>query len=202
MSWCACGFGILHFFHLMNISNLGISDAINGCFCEHTSSDFILFLVHSCPFIYFYTPPLKKCGPLHLYGIHSVSKIECQSICPSITISFPLSVLSTLQPFLFKPYKSWYCGGVVLDHWWVNLLNKHRDIALYVEIGFGAQSWPIISLMNERQYKDLGALRDCKSLNFVKNYRVTALDLKKWWLACIQNNNISGLLNPKHVRIQ
>ena len=53
-------------------------------------------------------------------------------------------------------------------HRWVNLSNKHRDIALYVEIGFGALSWPIISIMNESQYKDLGALRDCKSLNFVK----------------------------------
>ena len=34
-------FGHSSFFHLMNISILGISDAVNGCFHEHTSSDFI-----------------------------------------------------------------------------------------------------------------------------------------------------------------
>ena len=50
-----------------------------------------------------------------------------------------------------------------------------------LKIGFGALSWPIISyffrLLNESPYKDLGVIWDCKSLNFVKNYRVTALDL-------------------------
>ena len=73
------------FFYLMNISILGISDAVNGCFREHTSSHssshFIKFLVHSCPFIYFYTPPLKK-GAGH-YGITSVQKIAL-SVRPSV----------------------------------------------------------------------------------------------------------------------
>ena len=32
--------------------------------------------------------------------------------------------------------------------------------------------------LKESRYKDLGVIWDCKSLNFVKNYRVTALDLK------------------------
>ena len=41
MSWCICGLGILHFFHLMNISFFWISDVVNGCFRAHTFSDFI-----------------------------------------------------------------------------------------------------------------------------------------------------------------
>ena len=41
MSWCACCLGNLHFFYLMYISILGISDVVNVCFREHTFSDFI-----------------------------------------------------------------------------------------------------------------------------------------------------------------
>ena len=74
--------GILHFFHLMNIhvSILGISDAVDGCFREHTSSDLILFLVHSCPFIYYYNPPLKSAGHC---GIPSVQKVAL-NVRPSV----------------------------------------------------------------------------------------------------------------------
>ena len=32
--------------------------------------------------------------------------------------------------------------------------------------------------LNWSRFKDLGLLWDCKSFNFVKQYRVTALDLK------------------------
>ena len=74
--------------------------SVNGCFREHTSSDFISLLVHSCPFIHLRTPPLKSVG---YYGIPSVQKFEL-SVCPSVTISFPLSILSIFQPILFKLY--------------------------------------------------------------------------------------------------
>ena len=36
-------FGHSSFFHLMNISILGISDAVNECFRDHTSSDLFNF---------------------------------------------------------------------------------------------------------------------------------------------------------------
>ena len=51
MSLCACGWAFF-IFSPMNISILRISDAVNGCFREHTSN-FIEFLMHSCPFNYF-----------------------------------------------------------------------------------------------------------------------------------------------------
>ena len=52
------------FLYLMNISILGISDAVNGCFREHTS-DFIKFLVHSCPYIHFIPRHLKSAGYIY-----------------------------------------------------------------------------------------------------------------------------------------
>ena len=39
-----------------------LSECLNGCFHEHTSSDFIQLLVHSCPLIHFCTRHLKVRG--------------------------------------------------------------------------------------------------------------------------------------------
>ena len=136
--------------------------------------------MHSCPFIYLYTPSLKKCGALW-YTFRSKNCVECPSVCPSVTISFPLTILSTFQPILFNFILELIFGGgggVVKDHRWVSLSNKHRDIALYVENWFRCSilaSYFInfLQILNESRYmyKDLGVLWDCKSLNFVKKLR-------------------------------
>ena len=145
--------------------------------------------MHSCPFIHFYTPPLKSAG---YYGIPSVQKCALSvrpsvrpSDRPSVIISFPLSILSIFQPILFKLYIRTDVGEEWL--WIIDgslLSSKHRDIALYVENSFWCSILAnyfinFLQSLNWSRFKDLGLLWDCKSFNFVKQYRVTALDLKK-----------------------
>ena len=64
----------------------------------------ILFKFWCIPVILF----IFKHVPLHLksvgyYGTPSVQKFA-SGACPSVTISFPLSILSTFQMILFKLY--------------------------------------------------------------------------------------------------
>ena len=67
--------------------------------------------------------------------VYLLSKnLHCVSVRPLVTISFPLYILSTFQPILFNLY----VRVVVREHRWINLSKKHRAIALYVEMGFGA----------------------------------------------------------------
>ena len=105
---------------------------------------------------------LKMCGALW-YTFRSKICVECTFV----TISFPLSILSTFQPILFKLYIIVDIWEEEIDHRWVNLSNKHRGIALHVENWFRCFIFAnyflsFLQTLNESQYKDLGVLWDCK----------------------------------------
>ena len=97
-------FGHSSIFHLMNISILGISDAVNGCFREHTSSELFNFW---CIPVLLIIIMLNKCGVL-CYTPRSEICVECPSVrpsdCPFFTFSVPFSILSVFQLILFKLY--------------------------------------------------------------------------------------------------
>ena len=85
-------FGHSSFFHLMNISILGISDAVNGCFRDHTSSDLFNFWCIPVLLIIFIPRHLKSVGH---YGIPSVKKFAL-SVRPSVRLSIRHHFVSAL----------------------------------------------------------------------------------------------------------
>ena len=85
-------------------------------------------------FLYIVIPRHSKVRDIMVYLLSK--KLHCVSVRPLVTISFPLYILSTFQPILFNLY----VRVVVREHRWINLSNKHRAIALYVEMGFGTLS--------------------------------------------------------------
>ena len=84
--------------------------------------------------LYIVIPRHSKVRDIMVYLLSK--NLHCVSVRPLVTISFPLYILSTFQPILFNLY----VRVVVREHRWINLSNKHRAIALYVEMGFGALS--------------------------------------------------------------
>ena len=112
-------------------------------------------------------PPLKKRGSL-CYTFRSKICVEC----PSVTISFQLSILSTLQPILFKFYirvdigeeKLEIIDGIIdgsvcqisteilpfmlkIGFGALSCQISTEILPFMLKIGFGALSWPIISLI-------------------------------------------------------
>ena len=84
--------------------------------------------------LYIVIPRHSKVQDIMVYLLSK--NLHCVSVRPLVTISFRLYILSTFQPILFNLY----VRVAVREHRWINLSNKHRAIALYVEMGFVALS--------------------------------------------------------------
>ena len=146
MGWCACGLGILHFFTSWAYQFWGSQMQWMGAF--ETTPPAIIFNFQCIPVILFIfiSRHLKSAGH---YGIPSVKNLRWVSVrlsvCYHLIFALWLEYFST--DIIQTLYKSWYWGGAISDHRWVNLSNKHRDILSFMlKIAFGALSWPIISV--------------------------------------------------------
>ena len=121
----------------------------------------ILFNFSCIPvFLFIFIPHyLKSAGHFGKPSVLKLALSVCPSVCPSVTILFPLSILSTFQQILFKLYIRADIGEEWLGI--IDWLNQHKDIALYVEKWFRCfiLAHYIINFLhnlNESRYNDLG----------------------------------------------